>query len=113
MDSGAVVNGTVADSSSQAGGIWRVREGITEALTRRGMFLNENVGWSKVYAALVCLLRCGIAVDLPKHEDLFCKENRQQRLPKPLPNMLTIVEDVSASRKLSVCKVVYNAIVSS
>jgi hypothetical protein len=36
MARGWVEDGTLADSSSQSAGIWRVREGITEALVRRG-----------------------------------------------------------------------------
>jgi D-2-hydroxyglutarate dehydrogenase len=36
MGDGSVVDGTVASSISQAAAIWRVREGISEALTKRG-----------------------------------------------------------------------------
>jgi D-2-hydroxyglutarate dehydrogenase len=36
MSAGSVVDGTLAESQAQAAGIWRVREGVTEALQRRG-----------------------------------------------------------------------------
>lgn len=36
MEQGSVDNGTLADSQAQAAAIWRVREGVTEALQRRG-----------------------------------------------------------------------------
>jgi len=36
MEGGWVVDGTIAGSDAQAVGIWRVREGVTEALVRRG-----------------------------------------------------------------------------
>jgi hypothetical protein len=36
MEQGSVENGTLADSQAQAAAIWRVREGVTEALQRRG-----------------------------------------------------------------------------
>lgn len=36
MSDGDVSDGTLAESEAQAAGIWRVREGVTEALVRRG-----------------------------------------------------------------------------
>lgn len=36
MSQGSVDNGTLAESQAQATAIWRVREGVTEALQRRG-----------------------------------------------------------------------------
>lgn len=36
MAGGSVTNGTLAQSESQAKDIWRIREGISEALVRRG-----------------------------------------------------------------------------
>eukprot|EP00879_Flechtneria_rotunda_P026430 GHRR01028181.1.p1 GENE.GHRR01028181.1~~GHRR01028181.1.p1 ORF type:complete len:484 (+),score=127.00 GHRR01028181.1:517-1968(+) len=36
MSDGSVSDGTLAESQSQAAGIWKVREGVTEALSRRG-----------------------------------------------------------------------------
>lgn len=37
LDSGTILNGVVAQDSSQGSSIWRIREGITEALRHRGM----------------------------------------------------------------------------
>lgn len=42
MEQGSVENGTLADSQAQAAAIWRVREGVTEALQRRGGFQNSS-----------------------------------------------------------------------
>ncbi len=36
MGSGHVSAGTLAESEAQARAIWRVREGVTEALVKRG-----------------------------------------------------------------------------
>jgi hypothetical protein len=36
MADGSVADGTLAESQAQAAAIWRVREGITESLVRRG-----------------------------------------------------------------------------
>lgn len=36
MAAGSVVDGTLAESQAQAAAIWRVREGVTESLQRRG-----------------------------------------------------------------------------
>jgi D-2-hydroxyglutarate dehydrogenase len=36
MEGGGVADGTIAESGAQADAIWRVREGITESLARRG-----------------------------------------------------------------------------
>lgn len=36
METGLVSDGTLAESEAQAAAIWRLRESITESLTRRG-----------------------------------------------------------------------------
>ena len=36
MSSGSVTDGTVSQSEAQSAAIWRVREGVTEALVKRG-----------------------------------------------------------------------------
>lgn len=36
MSEGSVTDGTLAESETQAAAIWRVREGITESLVKRG-----------------------------------------------------------------------------
>lgn len=36
MADGSVSDGTLAESQAQAAAIWRLREGITESLVRRG-----------------------------------------------------------------------------
>ena len=43
MDQGVVTNGVVAQDSAQAAGIWRIREGITEALRHRGAIYKYDV----------------------------------------------------------------------
>ena len=43
MAEGHVADGTVAQGGAQAGAIWRVREGITEALGRRGAVYKYDV----------------------------------------------------------------------
>lgn len=43
MEEGLVEDGTVAQSEAQAQGIWRVREGVTEALARRGATYKYDV----------------------------------------------------------------------
>lgn len=53
MGAGSVVDGTLAESQAQATAIWRVREGVTEALQRRG-------GWGLVLALQAMLGCCGI-----------------------------------------------------
>jgi hypothetical protein len=46
MDTQLVRNGTLAESSAQASGIWRVREGITEALVKRGGARRAGRDWA-------------------------------------------------------------------
>ena len=40
MGEGLVLDGTIAQDSTQAKGIWYIREGITEALRHRGELLS-------------------------------------------------------------------------
>lgn len=47
MGDGSVTDGTLAESEAQSGGIWRIREGITESLVRRG-----GPGAFNMYAAI-------------------------------------------------------------
>jgi D-2-hydroxyglutarate dehydrogenase len=44
MGAGSVMDGTLAESQAQAAAIWRIREGVTEALQRRGGSLLDLMG---------------------------------------------------------------------
>jgi hypothetical protein len=57
MSEGSVENGTLAESQAQAAAIWRVREGVTESLQRRG----EQ---QQTAPTLACLYRCAAAGQL-------------------------------------------------
>lgn len=59
MAEGLVGDGTIAGSDAQAASIWRVREGVTEALTRRG-----EGGWAREGGKRVMPLHC-LAYFLP------------------------------------------------
>jgi hypothetical protein len=85
MSDGSVNNGTLAESQAQASAIWRVREGVTEALQRRGAYrmcfcvvclchdgqktrqgtlsISNNAGASQCDAATHCASRQGLLVD--------------------------------------------------
>lgn len=51
MQEGAVVDGTIAQDQTQSHGIWRIREGITEALSKAGAVYKYDVAipLSKLY----------------------------------------------------------------
>jgi D-2-hydroxyglutarate dehydrogenase len=52
MQEGCVADGTLAQDTSQAAGIWRIREGITEALRHRGAIYKYDISMpvDKMYA---------------------------------------------------------------
>lgn len=43
MEEGAVVDGTIAQDQTQSHGIWRIREGVTEALSKSGAVYKYDV----------------------------------------------------------------------
>jgi FAD/FMN-containing dehydrogenase len=48
-EAGAIDNGTVAQDASQAGGLWRIRESITESLGKNGVVYKYDLSLPVVH----------------------------------------------------------------
>jgi D-2-hydroxyglutarate dehydrogenase len=103
MGGGLVTDGTIAGSDAQAAGIWRVREGVAEALVRRGEgYKGGGGGVSRLRRTTPGVLAAHSDQTPPLHPPPEIKTHPpggpifKYDLSIPLPHMYALVEEMRA-----------------